>query len=234
MKSAILATTCFVDRPGLPSGLAERRAANFARCHGSWARYIDFGFDYFIVADDGSDERLLRGLRLDKGLALQTEVVEAPDGNRTGLGASLNRAIEHMRERKVDWHFYAHDDWLATETVSLDGPIELLFSRGYGCVRLGPPHPNVRGEFRLSAHGWYLDCDTGHGGFVYGQRPAIYRNEVMWDIMPPFASYLSPLEVERIYNDQWCEKNIPTAYWIGPTAWTPLNGPDEELGDWAI
>lgn len=231
MKLAILVTTC------APAG---EIGASRARC---WQPFVEAirsnlqrptGWNLtWIVADDASaHEHTARDRWNELAAGEPLHFLPSADGKRHGVGASLNRAIYSANAQGHELQLYAVDDWLMTEPIPyLDAVAVWLHGEpGIGAVRLGPPHPGIRGEVRLAwpYEFWYLKLDRRHG-YVFGHRPALYHRR-FWEAYGLHPEGMSALETERIYTERYARTNGPeTVLYLPAHTFWPL--PNAELGD---
>lgn len=93
---------------------------------------------------------------------------------RHGVGASLNKGFAEAYKTSP-YIFYGVDDWILQEPFDLDPWIRLLREReDVGIVRLGPPHPNLKGTIETLTEdwqGWGLRLDRY--GLTVGDRPML-------------------------------------------------------------
>lgn len=178
------------------------------------------------LADDGSDEKHISFV--ERHAAVRCEYFETfntiSSGKRSGIGASLNRALEQIGND--DLWLYTTDDWYLTKELDLAGPVKLLRDRDYDLVRLGPIHPGLHCIVRFEENlGWWLDLQQHYGGFAFGTRPFIARKSLI-DKVGNFDEYLNAYETERLYAERVAKSVVKLAYWGG----VDLSGPWEHLG----
>lgn len=126
--------------------------------------------------------------------------VSATGGPRVGIGGSLNRALQFVRDS--DQWLYCTDDWVLTHQYDL-WPATLLIKReGYDYVRLGPPHPNIVCQTKFQQGlGWWLELWPKGGGFAFGTRPFIATKQ-FYDKIGPFKENCDAYVCERDYSDR--------------------------------
>lgn len=176
---------------------------------------------HFVIANDGDPDQ-----PHIKNIKRFGENVTVVGGPRAGIGGSLNRAIQATVLDSDLW-LYTTDDWLLTERLDLTQPVRLMREAGYGYVRLGPPHPNVRTHTAfMQGLGWWLNLSTDDGGFVFATRPFLCT----LDFYKRTGSFLENCDsyvCERDYADR------VNRLWAGGLAETvhgSLEGPWEHIG----
>lgn len=164
----------------------------------SWKEYLTYDGALFLhVADDGSNREQhtstdLPSLWFPSGTYSQQ--------HRMGVGSSLNKGFQRGFEKSPLVAYFV-DDWSLTDTFDLSPWAELLITRPeYGMVRLGPPHPNIRGSVDIHMDNvWGMRLERY--GFAFSHRPAIYHQRMMqtygW-----FPEQVNALECERLYNER--------------------------------
>lgn len=141
---------------------------------------------------------------------------------RRGVGASLNTGFK--KAFKISpIVLYAVDDWTLTELFNITPFVKLLTEReNVGCVRLGPPHPNLTGKIEMLTsdwQGWGLRLDKS--GLVVAQRPALWHKRMI-DSYGWFSEGTSALECERLYNEHFCQTKGPDCVLCLPHPWYHL------------
>lgn len=121
------------------------------------------------TADDGSfDFTYLQNIR--KIANTKWRVSTASNSQRNGIGASLNKALDHVLIGDDLW-MYTTDDWVLTRRLDLTKAIKLI-DIGYDYVRLGPIHPHLACATQFNADiGWWLLLHQKFGGFAFATRP---------------------------------------------------------------
>lgn len=106
---------------------------------------------------------------------------------RHGVGASLNKGFLKAYETSPLVAYFV-DDWILREPLDLSPWTKLLMEReDVGIVRLGPPHPFLRGTIEAMTddwQGWALRLDRY--GLTVGHRPELFHKRYtdfygMWD-----------------------------------------------------
>src|SRR3990172_1198776 len=147
--------------------------------------------------------------------------------DRRGVGASLNAGFGVAFERSP-LVAYMVDDWALTEPFDLTPWARLLRDNDtIGCVRLGPPHPNLRGTILMVEHGWVFVPERQ--GFAFGHRPALYHQRFT-DYYGLFDEGVNAFECERLYNERYArDPGGPKVVLAMPHPWQHLDS--VELGD---
>lgn len=209
----ILMTTYF---PPGEDGEKRLQAAEMATT--TWLHHLQYyGGDIRIhVADDGSERHFVNQLLCftrDRGWGNTTLSVN----QRQGVGASLNAGLQATKEELI---LHAVDDWALTQELDL-APWAWLLQHGYniGMVRLGPPHPELRGTVQMFEKGWYLSLQRY--GFAFATRPFLARRE-FFEAYGPFPEELNALETERIYNQRFATQGGPMIALALPHPWEHL------------
>lgn len=165
----------------------------------SWVKNLYYdGEVHLIIADDGSPldwepEKIWSGR------------ISYTYQYRQGLGASLNKGYKRAFEVSPLAASFT-DDWSLTEPLDITPwCIALLENKTIGCVRLGPPHPNLTGTVEMISsqwQGWGLRLNKG--GYAYGDRPALYHSRFFEDY-GDFEENCSALECVRLYDEKFTE-----------------------------
>lgn len=227
----IVMTTYF--QPG-PEGEARARLA--FETFKSWIIFLTYDNLYLHVADDGSDAEhfntfLDQVYDVARHFKTSWKAVTVSRQDRRGVGASLNQGMRVAWERD-GYMLYLVDDWAANRAVDLTGPVRFLDHPGYegwGCVRLGPPHPNLNARaVHLGDLGWAFTLDAG--GYVAAQRPALWAKR-FFDTFGEWKEDCSALECEKDMSDRWTEairsragEGIRVVYWLD----APFDHPEDE------
>lgn len=166
----------------------------------SWMQYLhyrDGGFRVHI-ADDGSEfpghvdslVRLLEGYW----------PVTTSRQERRGVGASINASFRQAYLTSPIL-FFCHDDWGLTKHCDVTTWVDLLEKDEHiGMIRLGVPHPNIRGWVKFyPGHGYALVLDRY--GYTYAQRPALYHKRFT-DYFGWWEEGESANECERMYLEK--------------------------------
>lgn len=188
---SIVITTYFDADHGAERVRAALEAAR------TWKKYFDHKHFHIHVADDGSVDKYLTFYVNNLKKIFTHEEFTLSSQQRQGVGASLNAGIRHALERS-DMFLYLVDDWSLTRPFHLEPWIQALEDDWtIGMVRLGPPHPNIRGKIRMLPSGWVMVLDRY--GYAYGQRPALYHQR-FHEYYGAYPEHCSALECERMYN----------------------------------
>lgn len=186
----------------------------------SWHHHLIYDGDLFlIIQDDGSTPARFTSFinEMSEILARDGSITgwqaDSCDGERLGVGASLNRGFKYQG----DVFLYMVDDWAIDPNVMLDITpwVDLLRNEPDVCmVRLGPPHPNTHGDIVMYPQGWALKLDRY--AFAFGHRPALYHRRMI-DTYGPFDEGESALECERMYNERFARMVGPDIILALPT-----------------
>ena len=186
-----------------PGEAGEDRADAAARAVELWDSHLHYerGIELHI-ADDGSScfDKYEPYIYFGCGFTLSRQ-------DRHGVGASLNAGFKQGFKNGPLVAYFV-DDWATVDDFNLTPWAQLLLeNEDIGCVRLGPPHPNLRGRVEMFQQGWALRLDRY--GVVCAHRPALYHKR-FYDYYGPFDEDCSALECERLYNERYCaDKNGP-------------------------
>lgn len=163
----------------------------------SWKNYLIYAEELRLhVADDGS--------------ALDWNPEKVWDGKitrsrqeRLGVGASLNAGFKQAFKTSP-LVLYAVDDWQLTEPFDITPWVRLLLEReDVGIVRLGPPHPHLKGTilpYTEEWQGWALRLDRY--GLAVGHRPELFHQRML-DYYGLFDERVNAQECERLYSVRW-------------------------------
>lgn len=200
----IVVTTYFEDE----QRKGEAEAALF-----SWHKFIKYDEDINLhIADDGS--KLKEYLPMNG--AWNRGTVSFSRQERKGVGASLNTGFRKAFESSP-YVLYAVDDWKLNQELDLTPWIQLLEQDiSIGMVRLGPPHPYIRGNVELTQMGWALRLDRY--SFFFGHRPAIYHKRLI-DTYGEFKEGVSALECEQEYLNRMVNDTRLDVVYALPVSW---------------
>lgn len=187
-----------------PPGTRDR--FNYAnRCIDGFFKYLMYEPEVkFIIADDGSDPKLLE--LLCKHIGNKTVYTRT---ERKGIGGSLNKALDYVT---TPYFMFTTDDWLLRRTLDLAQALQLLqtHSLNYTMVRLGPLHPNLKCWTMFNREiGWWLDVDCSEG-YAFATRPFVAKTQ--WFQDNPFDENLDAYETERMYSDKFQKQMRIAAY----------------------
>lgn len=139
---------------------------------------------------------------------------------RQGVGASLNQGFLKAYETSPLVAYFV-DDWILQEELDLSPWAKLLMEReDVGIVRLGPPHPFLRGTIEaMTDHwqGWALRLERY--GLTVGHRPELFHKRYtdfygMWD------ENINAQEVERLASVRYADMpNGPDIVYALPHKW---------------
>lgn len=167
----------------------------------SWAEHASI--DRVIVADDASDPDnyafFVGGMEALFGNGLM--LLPSPEPH--GVGGSLNRGMKAAFTTD-DICLYAVDDWQMLYDYHLDPWVDIFKTEDdIGCIRLGPPHPGLRGVVRHlqgDQRPWLLEL--AQYGYAVAQRPALWHKR-FFDRVGWWREDCSALECERELADRW-------------------------------
>lgn len=178
----------------------------------SWNRFLKYdGTLRLHIADDGSTVSSLLSYCWGDPVTYSRQ-------ERQGVGASLNRGFEKAFESSP-LVLYAVDDWRLMYEEDLTPWAQVLMDReDVGMVRLGPPHPNIRGTVEAFSEHWNSwGLRLERYGFFFGHRPAVYHKRMI-DAYGWFDENVSALECERLYVEK-------CAHTAGPDVVLSLSSP---------
>lgn len=185
-----------------------------------WARRCGVG-RRIIIADDGSDNQtaLERVAKMHRH-ELDIEIVTGPHG---GIGTSLNRALAIVRDNWV----YTTDDWMLAGSLDMYIGVGLRLLDMYDVVRLGPVHPNLECTTRFQQGiGWWLEIETGHGGYPFGTRPFLAKPNLINQI-GRCPDNVDSYVFETAFNERCVNLGLSVAA-VG------LHGPWEHIGEYEV
>lgn len=179
------------------------------------------------IADDGSDDEYYNDILELLAIAKQSWELDSSftQSRRKGIGGSLNLALGALTGS--EYILYTTDDWLLHDSLSLDQAIKLL-GYGYGMVRLGPIHPNLKCITKFNTDvGWWLDINP-HYGYAFATRPFI-ANYDFFKLHGPFDEGLNAYETERLYAEKVAHSKMD--YGIAQVGHINLAGPWTHVGE---
>lgn len=146
---------------------------------------------HWHIADDGSDEKHLSGIR---SILDGYHSVSFSNAARRGVGASMNMGTEACLKH-ADYILWLEDDWELTHSFDLRPCVELLSTYDHiGMVRLGYISPGVVGHLvGGSGHLWWL-LDKGPTYTFVGH--ASLRHRRFMAAYMPYREDLTPGETE--------------------------------------
>jgi hypothetical protein len=186
----IVMTTWFVDQDRVR--IAEETLA-------IWNELLHYeGNIRLHVADDGSTLKWKPEKFWNRQITYSRQ-------ERKGVGASLNAGFEKAYETSPLVAYFV-DDWRLLEPIDITPWCKaLLENEDIGIMRLGPPHPFLRGKVEIVTtdwQGWALNLDPY--GFCVGHRPEIFHKR--WtDKYRFFESGINACEVERRATVKWAD-----------------------------
>lgn len=212
----ILATTYFP-----PGELGETRLHEQSiPALKSWWQMLDYdGGMTLYIGDDGSDyaniSKLINASSWGSG-----DIIPYSIGKREGVGASLNRGIDYAKKWDFPLILYPVDDWKLMRKFDLTPWAELLMeNEDIGAVRLGPPHPNLRGTIHMFSQGWTMRLERY--GYAASMRPTLFHQR-FFEAYNPWPEHMSSLETERIYTEHFNSTPGPDIVLALPDLWEPL------------
>jgi hypothetical protein len=169
----------------------------------SWTENLRYNGDLHLhCADDGSNHIWHPELIWKGPITYSYQ-------ERRGVGASLNRGFAKAFETSP-YVLYAVDDWWLAYPIDFTHWVMVLEEReDVGMVRLGPPHPNIRGHVEAFTdywNSWGLRLDRY--GFAFGHRPALYHRRMI-ETYGWFEEGVSALECERLYAENFSRTEGP-------------------------
>lgn len=183
----------------------------------SWVEYLDYdGMVFLHVADDGSTIEW----EPEKIWTVWDRHITRSRQGRKGVGASLNAGFREAYKTSP-LILYAVDDWKLTEPLDITPWCKaLLENDDIGIMRLGPPHPFLRGSVEIVTtdwQGWALKLDCT--GLVVAQRPALWHKR-MTDYYGWFKEEVSAIECEKEYSERLTNSlRGPNVYLALPHKW---------------
>ncbi len=208
----IVMTTYFPD-------LRRRQIAERTLC--SWQRHLKYQGELRLhVADDGSDIAFFAAQYWQGAITYSYQ-------RRHGVGASLNQGFRQGFSVSP-LVLYAVDDWALTFPLDITPWAEVLLSRSeVGMVRLGPPHPNIRGEVRVYSEDWrsWGLCLERYA-YAFGHRPALYHQRMI-DTYGGFEEDVTALECEKVYAERFARMTGPDIVLSLSSPWFHM--PEESL-----
>lgn len=186
----------------------------------SWRTNLKYdGLLAIHLADDGSRDPSYVGGIQAHAYAWCGPRFSKSRQERKGVGASLNTGFNRGLENSPIVAYFV-DDWLLTAPLDITPWVKLLErDTHYGCIRLGPPHPDLEGHVEMVDEGWVLCLDRHH--YALAMRPALYHQRF-------FAWYgawkegVSAHECERLKNEAYCSWDEgPKVALALPHPWEP-------------
>ncbi|MDD2731020.1 MAG: glycosyltransferase family A protein [Candidatus Izemoplasmatales bacterium] len=194
----------------------------------SWNDKLVYEGDILLhVADDGSD------LEWKPEKFWKRSEITYSRQERQGVGASLNAGFNKAYETSP-YVLYMVDDWrLNTPFDITPWAYVLKTRRDIGVVRLGPPHPFTEGRIEPLTDNWqsWGLVYARTGGYVYGQRPAIYHKRFT-DYYGQFKEKCSAIECEKEYNIRYDTKFGPYIVLALPHPWYTEGESTSEVNIW--
>lgn len=166
----------------------------------SWVQNLKYdGNLHLIVSDDGSTvgwepEKIWKG------------PIAYTRQERKGVGASLNQGFA-AAFGVSPIVLYAVDDWLLEQPFDITPWVYLLQKReDVGIVRLGPPHPHLKGTIMPLTElwqGWGLVLDRY--GLTVGHRPELFHKRWI-DYYGWHDEDVNAQECERLMSVRYADK----------------------------
>ena len=124
---------------------------------------------------------------------------------RHGVGASLNAGMKEAFKTSPIWAYFV-DDWVLQEPLDITPWVQALEeNETMGIMRLGPPHPFLRGYVEMVTtnwQGWAMKLDPY--GFCVGHRPELFHKR--WtDRYGDWEEDINACEVERRATVKWAD-----------------------------
>lgn len=164
----------------------------------TWEEFLfnKVGRLFLHIADDGSDYSLCADLIAQCKKWTPTGSVQ----QRHGVGASLNEGFRRAFEVS-DFVLYAVDDWALNYQCDLTPWLQLLDEdESIGCIRLGPPHPDLTGMIQHDNNRWYIRLDRHH--FAFSFRPTLFHRRMI-DKYGRFDEDVNSYDAEQMYNKRF-------------------------------
>lgn len=188
----------------------------------SWSDYLFYEGDINLhVADDGSTLPWKVKTAYQLGFPARRRMhITYSRQERHGVGASLNAGFKKAFETSPIV-LYMVDDWQLTERFDITPWVQLLEEReDVGIVRLGPPHPYLRGEimpYTSNWQGWAMKLDRY--GLTVGDRPMLVHKR--WtDYYGWRTEDINAQECERLASVKYAEfPNGPDIVYALPHPW---------------
>lgn len=178
----------------------EQRKEVAERTLASWN--MNLGYDGQLrlhVADDGST------IKWKPAAFWKHGPITYSRQERHGVGASLNAGFKQAFKISP-LILYAVDDWRLLEPIDITPWCRAIVeNENMGIIRLGPPHPFMRGTVEIIStdwQGWALKCDRY--GLVVGHRPEIFHKRFI-DRYGWWTEDINACEVERISTVKWAD-----------------------------
>jgi len=135
---------------------------------------------------------------------------------RHGIGASLNAGLREAF-RHSPLAALLMDDWGLLWSFDMKPWATLLLKHSdIGLVRLGPPHPNTRGNVEMFEDGWFLRLERY--GIFTSLRPWMVHERFM-EAYGPFAEDTTVGVCESVFNNRVAASPGPDVALALPTAW---------------
>lgn len=187
----IVMTTWFVDKQRVE--LAQETLY-------SWRTHLEYDGELRLhIADDGS-------LLSWEPEAWWGDKVTYSRQERRGVGASLNAGFRQAFEISPLIAYFV-DDWILQDPLDITPWAYLLLQRDdVGIVRLGPPHPYLRGEilpYTELWQGWGMKLDRY--GLTVGHRPELFHKRWI-DYYGWHDERVNAQECERLMSVRYAEK----------------------------
>lgn len=201
----IVMTTWFTDT-------ARRKLAEDTLA--TWVDLLEYAGDLHLhVADDGSTIKW-KPEKIWKGPLTYSRQ------ERHGVGASLNQGFRQAFKLSPVVAYFV-DDWQLKEPLTITPWVRLLLERqDVGIVRLGPPHPYLKGTimpYTEEWQGWAMKLDRY--GLTVGHRPELFHQRYTefygwWD------EDTNAQEVERLASVRYADKPTgPDIIYALPHKW---------------
>lgn len=209
--------------PAGPVGISRLLSGRAALA--SWVRHVKYEGEVALhIADDGSSRDIGFSLGSD---ALRWDVTTSRQ-ERHGVGASLNAGFaQAFKDDGIAAYFV--DDWRLDSDLDLTPWVKLMIEDdSVGCVRLGPPHPDLSGVIKhLGPLGWVMSLDRHH--YAVSQRPALYHRRFT-EAYGDWPEDCNAFDCERMMNERFCASLVRVdSFYALPVPWTHVG--EVEVGD---
>ena len=199
-------------------GIGEATQAAARYSIRQWNRRMRYDGELALhVADDGSD---LPGYGVSAesppGCWWTRGPVSFSRQERHGIGASLNAGLRAAFTQSPVAALLM-DDWGLMVPFDLRPWANILLKReDIGLVRLGPPHPNIRGHVEMFEEGWFLRLERD--GVFTSLRPWMVHERFMQHY-GPFPEDVDVGACEQLFNERVRDNPGPDVTLALPTAW---------------
>ena len=202
-----------------PGEEGERRERGFREDLISWQQYLKYeGEIKLLTVNDGPALP-----RFDWALGARCSLGH----ERNGVGASWNQGLQvALQESPLVMNI--DDDWLLLQPYDLTPwAAMLLEDEAIGSVHLSAPYPGASGTIEPRKHGWVVRLNRHN--LAAGLRAALYHQRY-FDAYGFFDEGISAWEMERLYNERFCQNAGPETVLALPLPWVEGSGASVEMG----